>query len=156
MVYTHDDLCDFGREVDDAHIPDNIEDIKPRHHKGKSHTTDANKSGAHTPSGEISVEDSDYEDDDDDDDGDVSDKWNVRKYAASAIDVFASVYGDDLLPQLLPHINTLLCHNDWKYREAGVLALGAIAEGCPRGMHPHLPTIIPLLIQLFGDANVYF
>ena len=30
----------------------------------------------------------------------------------------------------------------WKEREAAVLALGAIAEGCINGLFPHLPEVI--------------
>lgn len=30
----------------------------------------------------------------------------------------------------------------WKEREAAVLALGAIAEGCIRGLYPHLAEVI--------------
>jgi hypothetical protein len=94
----------------------------------------------------------DYEDDDDDDE---INQWNVRKCAASTIDVLAAVYGDDLLLSLLPLINTQLFSQDWKRRELGILALGAIAEGCPNGMEPHLPTIIPLLLNCFQDPKVF-
>ncbi|TQD70957.1 hypothetical protein C1H46_043515 [Malus baccata] len=31
----------------------------------------------------------------------------------------------------------------WKGREAAVLALGAIAEGCISGLYPHLNEVIP-------------
>jgi transportin-1 len=32
-------------------------------------------------------------------------------------------------------------------KESGILALGAIAEGCMNGMTPHLPDLIPYLIN---------
>ena len=31
---------------------------------------------------------------------------------------------------------------DWKDREAAVLAIGAVAEGCIGGLYPHLPEVI--------------
>lgn len=43
----------------------------------------------------------------------------------------------------LPQVN--LSNADdiaWKDREAAVLALGAIAEGCIHGLFPHLPQVI--------------
>lgn len=33
----------------------------------------------------------------------------------------------------------------WKEREAAVLALGAIAEGCINGLYPHLSEVIVIL-----------
>lgn len=31
---------------------------------------------------------------------------------------------------------------DWKDREAAILAIGAVAEGCIGGLYPHLPEVI--------------
>ena len=36
---------------------------------------------------------------------------------------------------------------------AGILALGAIAEGCMSGMTPHLPELIPYLINCLKDKK---
>ena len=33
-------------------------------------------------------------------------------------------------------------------KESGILALGAIAEGCMQGITPHLPELIPYLINM--------
>jgi transportin-1 len=53
----------------------------------------------------------------------------------------------DIVPILLPLINENLVSDDWKHREVGILALGAIAEGCMDAIDPHLPQIIPFLLQ---------
>jgi hypothetical protein len=34
-VYTDEDVVELGGMDDDSHIPDQLQDIKPRHHKGK-------------------------------------------------------------------------------------------------------------------------
>jgi transportin-1 len=96
----------------------------------------------------------DDESDLDDEDEEEANQWNIRKCSASTIDVMASVYGDDLLLTLLPLVNEQLFHQDWKRREAGILALGAIAEGCPHGMEQHLATIVPLLLNCLQDPKV--
>lgn len=36
---------------------------------------------------------------------------------------------------------------------AGILAIGAIAEGCGRLVEPHLPTLMPFLISTLDDAK---
>jgi len=47
-----------------------------------------------------------------------------------------------LLQQKLPSTNDA----DWKDREAAVLAIGAVAEGCIVGLYPLLPEVIRLAI----------
>ena len=37
----------------------------------------------------------------------------------------------------------------WKEREAAVLALGAIAEGCINGLYPHLSEVIYIFFSDF-------
>nr|GMC87381.1 transportin-1 isoform X2 [Ipomoea batatas] len=55
---------------------------------------------------------------------------------------------------MLPLVQTKLSTTDdesWKEREAAVLAIGAIAEGCINGLYPHLSDIIRFLIVLIDD-----
>uniref|UniRef100_A0A183CQ37 Transportin-1 n=1 Tax=Globodera pallida TaxID=36090 RepID=A0A183CQ37_GLOPA len=40
-----------------------------------------------------------------------------------------------------------LFSDQWEVKESGILALGAIAEGCMSGMTQHLPELIPYLIK---------
>ncbi|PMB68051.1 Transportin-1 [Beauveria bassiana] len=42
---------------------------------------------------------------------------------------------------------------DWPQREAAVLALGAVAEGCESAILPHLPMLVPYLISLLTDPE---
>ena len=78
------------------------------------------------------------DDEDGNDDSSLSD-WNLRKCSAAALDVLASVFRNDLLPVLLPILKETLFHGEWEIKESGILALGAIAEGCMTGMVQHLP-----------------
>ena len=51
------------------------------------------------------------------------------KCAAAAMDVVATVYGDDILEILLPLLRTLLSSPEWERRESAILAIGAISDG---------------------------
>ena len=151
MIYTDSDLVMLDDEdEDDGDTPDSAQDLKPRHHKAKTHELgpqdkSAPDAPAHT--------DSDSEFGDSDDDDEVYSEWTVRKCAASTLDVMAGVYGTEILPPLLPLLNEQLFSKEWKQRELGVLALGAIAEGCMSGIEPHLPQLYPFLIQCMSDAK---
>ena len=143
MVYSDDDPVVIDTEDDDASKPDQESDIKPRHHGGKTAGSLARESGANGQAGngasvsigkiEAKAADEEDEDEDEDDEDDEEEDpyadWTVRKCCAAAMDMMATTFKDDILPILLPHLQSKLESNEWKEREAGILALGAIAEG---------------------------
>ncbi|XP_078657001.1 transportin-1-like isoform X1 [Branchiostoma floridae x Branchiostoma belcheri] len=127
-----------GDVEEDEQIPDREEDIRPRFHKAKTHTTSEEQDGQ---------ESSDLDDDD------ALSDWNLRKCSAAALDVLANVFRDDLLPNLLPILKETLFHPDWEAKESGILVLGAIAEGCMNGMVQHLPDLVPFLIKSLSEKK---
>jgi len=127
-----------GDVEEDENVPDRKEDMKPRFHRARSHHAHA--------------EDGDSDDDCMDDDNSLSD-WNLRKCSAAALDVLANVFLTDLLPVLLPILKETLFHGEWEIKESGILALGAIAEGCMSGMVQHLPELLPYLINCLSDKK---
>ncbi|XP_075217364.1 transportin 1 [Lycorma delicatula] len=146
MKYSELDIILLKGDVEeDEMVPDREEDIRPRFHKSRTHTV------KHTDGTENGEEDGD-EDDGMDDDGSLSD-WNLRKCSAAALDCLANVFRDDLLPVLVPILKEMLFHQDWDIKESGILALGAIAEGCMSGMIPHLSELIPYLIRCLSDKK---
>eukprot|EP00158_Paraphelidium_tribonemae_P006119 Partr_v1_DN27682_c0_g1_i2_m64839 putative Transportin len=148
MVYTDYDIAMLGDDGEDEMVPDREEDIKPRHYKAKTHASDTEKSsGAGAQQPQPSGESDDETDDEDEGDDEIYAEWNLRKCAAATVDVLANTFGAAILPVLLPILNEQLFHADWKVREAGVLCLGAIAEGCMQGVEPHLPQLMPFLFQ---------
>jgi transportin-1 len=164
MVYDEMDVITLGGDEDDAHVPDKDEDIKPRQHRAKRHEFEHSTTAV---SGEDEW-DSDYDEDDDDE----TTQWNLRKCSAAALDVISTVYGAAILECLLPNLNVNLQSTDWKLQESAILALGAIAEGklyifdtpfryfecslgCIEGMEPHLPQLLPFLIQSLRSAKVF-
>jgi transportin-1 len=93
--------------------------------------------------------------------GDDQDGWNLRKCAATTIDKMAELYPDTILPVVLPLLNAnisksgnnLEALNDCecaRQREALILALGAIAEGCCRSpshaLEAQLPVLFPWML----------
>ena len=178
MVYGEDDLLWLDADEDTA-VPDKETDIKPRHYSGKSHGFEHEGNGEGAPKARVGAYGEELEDDDDegfddlDDDefaDEMSTEWNLRKCAAAALDVLAVRFGADLLNVLLEPLKLKLWSEDWLQRESGILALGAMAEGnapsiklrtvtdrspgCIDAVEPHLPTLVPYLINMLNDPKV--
>ncbi|EDV23327.1 uncharacterized protein TRIADDRAFT_50449 [Trichoplax adhaerens] len=149
MKYSEIDVMLLKDDEHDEGIPDKEEDIKPRFHKPKlqSHQH-VNGIDDNQGYGDVTT-DNNYDDDSDDDE--MLSEWNLRKCSAAALDILASVFGNDLLPVLLPILKEVLFNSDWVVKESGILVLGAVAEGCLRGLNQHLPTLIPFLIKSLSD-----
>ena len=79
--------------------------------------------------------------------------WNLRKSSASSLDSLSNCFPDELLPVLLPLIEARLGDPDWRVREASVLALGAVAEGCEAGLAPLAPQIVRGLLSMNDDPR---
>ncbi|CAF0791983.1 unnamed protein product [Rotaria sordida] len=177
MKYSEMDIILLRGDIDeDEHIPDRIEDIRPRFHRARTRqqtqnlldtnsqlntmTDTNNNSTATSPNNQSGqhLQDDDEDDDDDDDDGsgtnaDQATEWNLRKCSAAALDVLSNVFRETILPILLPILREMLFHTNWQIKESGILVLGAIAEGCSHGLAPHLPDLVDYLIKCLNDKK---
>jgi len=162
MVHSEDEILRFeGEEEDDEEDEDRAEDIRPAFATTKAGrlATSTNGETSAATNGGLPQEDDDLSDgeiDDFDDDsgfGDPEDQWNLRKCSAAALDVLASVFHEAVFQATLPYLTDNLNHADWPNREAAVLALGAIADGCMDVVVPHLPMLTPFMIGLLQDPK---
>ena len=176
MKYSDLDVIILQGDIDqDEHIPDRLEDIRPRFHRTRSrHTnpslldnnnstsqvnnsTDTNNNSTPLNNQHLQEEDEDDDDDDDDDESgtnaDQATEWNLRKCSAAALDVLSNVFRETILPILLPILREMLFHSNWQIKESGILVLGAIAEGCSFGLTPHLPDLVDYLIKCLNDKK---
>lgn len=134
MVYPPDKIEELMEQnaYDENQSPDRVQDVAPVFHKNRQ-------------SRGVNDDDSDH-DDGDGNDGD--NEWSLRKCSAASLDVFAGMYGpSDILPPLLPSLQEGLASTNPWVREASILALGAIAEGCLVEMEVHMPQLFPFLME---------
>jgi len=162
-VYQGDDIAILGGASDDEDEEDKEEDIKPQFAKktltrnvnGESASADPNQNG--NAYEKLASMDDDLEegeiDEIDDGDENPDERWTVRKCSAAALDVFARDFQDPVFESILPYLTSHLKHEEWPHREAAVLALGAVAEGCMNAVIPHLPELVPYLISLLNDPE---
>ena len=136
MAYTDDDEEVISAEDDEVNVgrEDRDQDIKPKF----SETKDKGSQG-------------EGEDDGQDDSDDFV--WNLRKSSANGLDILSNVFGDELLPLLLPVVEQRLRESRWEIRESAILALGAVAEGCSGGLLQYLPMLINFLLPMLDDAR---
>jgi transportin-1 len=157
MVFDEDDAVRLAGEDDDAEEEDRVEDLKPQFAKSKASRLEgkpdsngkADKEAEELDEGEIS----EGEIEDESEFGDPEDEWTLRKCSAAALDIFSSVYHGPVFELILPYLKDTLRHEQWPNREAAVLTLGAVADGCMDAVTPHLPELIPYLISLLSDPQ---
>ncbi|KAG6355876.1 hypothetical protein INS49_015260 [Diaporthe citri] len=163
MVYSGEDIALLGGASDDEDEEDRAEDIKPQFAQGKS----ARKPGAQQSADQAengnayqklanmddNLEEGEIDELDEDGDENPDERWTLRKCSAAALDVFARDFRDPVFECILPYLTTHLKHEEWPRREAAVLALGAVAEGCVQVVTPHLPDLVTYLISLLNDPE---
>ncbi|KAJ2611047.1 hypothetical protein H4S08_003341 [Coemansia sp. RSA 1365] len=149
MVYSDEDLLLLDNDDNDAVVPDSDQDIKPRHHRARTHDHHQPEAAGASSNSDASDAEDDEDDDYSDDDEDFYAEWNLRKCSAASLDVMSSAFGDQILEFVLPMLKEELASDEWRVKEAGILALGAIADGCMSGMEPHMSSLLPYLIQWF-------
>jgi HEAT repeat protein len=167
MVYSGEDIAILGGASDDEDEEDRQEDIKPAFAQSKKRgAAAAAAANGEVQSGEQDasayqklsemdddVEEGEIEGFDDGDDANPDEKWTLRKCSAAALDVFARDFRGPVFEAIFPYLSQNLKHDDWPHREAAVLALGAVAEGCMNVVVPHLPELVPYLISLLEDSE---
>ncbi|KAL3645632.1 Transportin-1 [Castilleja foliolosa] len=84
MAYADDDESVVEAE-EDGSLPDRDQDLKPRFHSSRFHGSE----------------------DEEDEDDNIVNVWNLRKCSAAAIDFLSNVFGDEILPTLMPIVQVL-------------------------------------------------
>lgn len=157
MIYDEDDAIRLTGDEDDADLEDREEDLRPQFAKSKGARLDTGKppqaNGSAPPEEENDDDLSEGEIEDSEFGDDPEDEWTLRKCSAAALDVFSNVYHQPIFEIILPYLKETLRHEQWPNREAAVLTLGAVADGCMTAVTPHLPELVPYLISLLNDAQ---
>lgn len=156
IVYSEDEQAHHEAERDDAEEEDKAEDIKPVFAKGKGAKGGDSKREANGANGgemTAELEDGELEEELEEGAGDPEDEWTLRKCSAAALDVLATRFHAPVFNICLPWLRAQFVNPEWPKREAAVLAIGAISEGCMQAVAPSLPELIPFLINLLSDTE---
>ncbi|KAF5291159.1 hypothetical protein FQA39_LY14401 [Lamprigera yunnana] len=77
--------------------------------------------------------------------------WTLRKCSAASLDALAVCFGDSLLSHVFTLITEALNNDDFIVKESGILALGAIADGCRHNLKLYLPNLFQYLFQCMSS-----
>lgn len=88
---------------------------------------------------------------DDDDDPDIA--CTLRKCSAASLDSLAIRFGSELVDIALPLILANLDSEDALLKECGILAFGAIADGCFHSLAKHLADLLPLFLECMDHPS---
>jgi len=69
--------------------------------------------------------------------------------------MLSNVFKDELLPVLLPSLKEMLHHPEGTMKVSGLLALGAIAEGCKNSMSAELVELVTFLISCLSEEKAF-
>ncbi|ESP02229.1 hypothetical protein LOTGIDRAFT_199879 [Lottia gigantea] len=83
------------------------------------------------------------------------DEWNPCKAAGVCLMLMATCCDDDIVAHVLPFVQENIRNQDWRFRDAAVMALGSIIEGPdPTKLKPLMEQAMPMLIELMKDPSV--
>ncbi|KAK4879043.1 hypothetical protein RN001_007189 [Aquatica leii] len=86
---------------------------------------------------------------------DDEDDWNPCKAAGVCLMLLATCCEDEIVPHVLPFIKNNIKSEDWRFRDASLMAFGSILGGLENStLKPLVEQAMPTLIELMYDNSV--
>ncbi|XP_028037337.1 importin subunit beta-1 isoform X1 [Bombyx mandarina] len=89
------------------------------------------------------------------DDSDDELEWNPSKAASVCLMLLSNCCEDEIVPHVLPFINCNIKSENWRYREAALMAFGSILGGLGANtLKPLVENAMPTLIEAMYDSSI--
>lgn len=133
MSFTEEYIANYEAEDDDCEEEDQDKDIKPHHHKTIVHKHPQNEQTRRGNEASSRLTELQHDDDsdssmDNDDDDDMFPGWSLRKCASITLDILTTIFDNELLAHIRPHLMRELNDSNWVHQECGILVLGTISS----------------------------
>lgn len=90
-----------------------------------------------------------HQDEDPDDD-----EWNLQMAGAVCLETISATVEDAIVPFVVPFVEANINNQDWRFRDAAIVAFASILEGPATGMiGPFVGQAIPILLGAFNDSH---
>lgn len=84
--------------------------------------------------------------------GDDEDEWNPHKAAGVCLALLSQACEEAIVELVLPYVQAYIRHDDWKRRDAAVMAFGSILEGpSPPSLEGLVTQAMPVITELLAD-----
>ncbi|KAI7907779.1 armadillo-type protein [Cokeromyces recurvatus] len=84
------------------------------------------------------------------------DEWTVSMAAATCLSLLAQCVGNPVIQPIVPFIESNIQSENWRNREAAVMAFGSILDGPDEAvLTPLVEQALPTLIQMMKDTDVH-
>ncbi|KAJ3161708.1 karyopherin beta [Geranomyces michiganensis] len=86
---------------------------------------------------------------------DDEDEWNISMAASTCLSLLANCSANSVVQPVLTFVQTHITSDDWRYKEASVMAFGSIMEGPDEAvLGPVIHQALPILIGLMKDQSL--
>lgn len=87
-------------------------------------------------------------------DADGDDSWNIAMAGATCLQGLAQVLEDGIVDLVIPFISSSINNNEWRLKEASIMAFGCIMEGpSQEKLTPIVASAVPMLINCMSNEN---
>ena len=82
-------------------------------------------------------------------------QWNVSMASATCISLITTTVQDKVVPVIMPFVTQYIQSDNWRYREAAIMAFSSILEGPgDEVIGPYVHQSIPILLAALSDPHV--
>ncbi|KAG5183553.1 armadillo-type protein [Tribonema minus] len=82
------------------------------------------------------------------------DDWGIAEAGGTCLQLAATVVGDEVVDQIVPFVTANIQNENWRQREAAVMAFGAVLEGpSPDKLSPLVRGAMPVLLTAMRDST---
>lgn len=86
---------------------------------------------------------------------DDEDDWNPSKAASVCLMLLATCCEEEIVPHVLPFVNSNIVSTNWRFRDAALMVFGSILGGLEtQTLKPLVEQAMPTLIELMYDSSV--
>lgn len=84
------------------------------------------------------------------------DSWNIAKAGAACLEAMSQTITDNIVPLVLPFIHSNINSNDWRMKEASIMAFGMILDGPSSSiLTPIVTGALPVLVGCMQDKSIH-
>ena len=84
------------------------------------------------------------------------DEWNEAMAAGTCLSLLAQCVTDAVVAPVVPFVEQNIRNQDWRFREASVMAFGSILDGPSSAiLQPLVSQALPVIIEMMQDSSVH-